>query len=383
MSLENLFYCIATVPEPFETLCAKEISLLGAKNVTTMTGAVGFFANDEVLYRVNLCSSIPNRILVKLVEFPCADKEKLYREVTEISFEEWFAPSASFAIYTNGTTPLLRNTMFSSLVVKDALVDRFNKIHGVRPSVDKENPDIIIQVFFEQRRENYYCSIFIDSSLAPLYQRGYRSAVGDAPLKETLAAALVTLCEERFQREVPVIDLFCGSGTLLIELALRRLHYPVGRLRNFGFMKWKKYDEKIWHKVFESAHHQRVDVQKTTLCGTDISAMMIEKAKANALGADVSSYIRWQCCDFGEVLKPFKPGYFVLNPPYGHRLSNSQELVVLYQRLGQMIREKFSNWDCYLLTTEQKFIEATRLQLQKQWKIKNGDLDTKFCLLTV
>ncbi|PSR18600.1 RNA methyltransferase, partial [filamentous cyanobacterium CCP3] len=236
----------ATVARGLETLAAAELESLGAQQVEPGFCGVAFEGDRALLYRVNLWSRLAFRVLLKLAEFPCCDADDLYSGIQAIDWRPYLPPETTFAVDATGKNRRLNHTHFTALQVKNAVVDQQRQHWGDRSTIDTQHPEVRLNVHLQTDT----CTVSLDSSGSSLHRRGYRPAVGAAPLKESLAAALVSLTG--WAGEVPLLDPLCGSGTLPLEASLMALNIAPGLFREeFGFHTWPDFDADLWDELYQ------------------------------------------------------------------------------------------------------------------------------------
>ncbi len=365
----------ATCPKGLESLLAAELIQLGADSVKETVAGVSFSGSLETAYRACLWSRLASRVMLSLVSFGVRDDMDLYLGISNIPWEEYFSPHQTLAVDFSGTSDSIRNTQYGALKVKDAIVDRFTKRAGVRPNIDKREPDVRIQVHLKREE----ASVALDLSGPALHQRGYRAGTGDAPLKENLAAAM--LLRAGWQRE-PLLDPMCGSGTLLIEAAMMATDMAPGLLRErFGLTELKQHDETLWQSVLAEA---RVRAKRGLNNGTalkflgrDSDYRVLNRARDNARAAGLADLIRFEEQDVAQMQNPWpgERGFVVTNPPYGERLGEFPELLKLYQELGQSLRQGFQGWRASVLCSSPDLLSCLRLRAEKQYRLFNGALE--------
>ncbi len=242
----------ATVARGLEPLVVQELEQLGAKDVEPGFCGAAFKGDRPLLYRVNLWARLPFRILRQLGEFDCEDEADLFAGVQQIDWSEYLRPDNTLAVTATGKTEALNHTHFTALQVKNAIVSQQTEQFGERSDVDTQAPDLRINLHLRHDR----ATLSLDSSGDSLHRRGYRPAVGAAPLKESLAAALIQMTG--WQPEVPFFDPLCGSGTLPLEAGLRSLQIAPGLFRErFGFETWHDYDDDLWESMIAEAENQQ------------------------------------------------------------------------------------------------------------------------------
>ena len=359
----------ATVARGLEDVAAVELENLGAKEVTTSFTGVSFSGNKELLYKANLWSRIIFRILVPIAKVKSFNAEQLYRSVQQIDWSEYLDPDMSLAVNCTGKNKQLNHSHFTALQIKKAIVDQQQKHFGRRSDVEPKNPDLLVNAHIDNNR----CVISLDSSGKSLHRRGYRPAVGSAPLKESLAAALIQLTE--WTPEIAFYDPLCGSGTLPIEATLKALNIAPGLYRDsFGFQNWLDYDETLWDKLVSEANEaQKFDLDVPIIAG-DSNFDVLTQAKDNAINCNVVEYIEFLHQNLSEVTAPAETGVIICNPPYGERLGNVAELEDLYKMLGDIFKQRFTGWTAYIFTGSKHLSKRVGLRTSKRIPLYNGSL---------
>jgi putative N6-adenine-specific DNA methylase len=364
----------ATVARGLEALAAQELESLGAKSISPGFCGVAFEGDREILYRVNLWARLPFRVLLKLDEFPCHDAKSLYRGIQKIDWQQYLTPSQTLAVNATGKNDRLNHTHFTALQVKNAIVDRQQEILGERSNVDTQEPDLRVNVFIDQDR----ASVSLDSSGSSLHRRGYRPAVGKAPLKESLAAALIQL--SGWQPDLPFLDPLCGSGTLPLEASLKALNIAPGRFRDrFGFETWLDFDELLWERLIREMDASELDALSAPIMGSDRSDEVIQQARTNANRCGVSQHVQFTQTDLQEVEAPANCGVLLCNPPYGERLGSggthparNRELGAFYKLLGDVLKQRFKGWKAYVLSGNKELSRTIGLKSSRQIPVYNG-----------
>ena len=365
----------ATTSRGFEELLKVELTELGAQEAKVVQGGVHYQADDETLYRTLLWSRLASRILFPLIETKIYSDLDLYAAVSGFNWLAQFDERVTFFVDFNGTNQEIRHTQFGAMRVKDGIVDYFERQGKTRPDVDKIQSDVRIHAYLN--RENLVISL--DLSGEALHLRGYREDAGQAPLRETLAAAIVM--RSGWQAGSPLVDPMCGSGTLLIEAAqmeakiapqLYRLHW--------GFDFWKLHNQSAWEKVkneaIELAEEKQSEIQPH-FYGFDLDHRMLKKAQKNAQNAGVSHLIKWQQGDVAALKNPSlnEVGTVICNPPYGERLGTTPALIALYSVFGQRLKKEFCGWNVSVFSSESTLLDCLRMRASRQFKAKNGPLD--------
>lgn len=331
--MKELFVTCAT---GLEDLLQQELKALGFEN--SRPGYRGIYiqeASSEAIYRINYCSRLASRVLLPLSRFRCFDAKSLYRGALEIDWELYLKPGKTFAIDANVTHRELRNSLFAAQVVKDAICDQLKEKTGHRPSVNVKNPDVQLNLFIREP----WATLSFDTSGAPLHKRGYREEAVEAPIQETLAAALLHMA--RYSEEEILCDPCCGSGTLLIEAALMASACPPGFLRKaWGFMSLPAYSHDEWLKVKQEADAAKKPLKEGHFFGCDINKNAVRICKGNLRAAGIHSFVDVVQCDFREYTPPQPPTMVFTNPPHGKRLDDVDSLKPLYRALGDFMKQK-------------------------------------------
>lgn len=366
----------ATTARGFEELLKVELTELGATECKIAQGGVHFQADDETLYHSLLWSRLASRILLPIVNGKVYSDLDLYSIVTGQDWLSYFDEKATFFVDFNGTNQEIRHTQFGAMRVKDAIVDYFERQGKARPNVDKDYPDVRIHVYLNKEE----LVVSLDLSGEALHLRGYREDTGQAPLRETLAAAIVL--RSGWKKGTPLVDPMCGSGTLLIEAAqmeaqivpqLHRLHW--------GFDCWKGHNQDAWDKVKAEAVQQAETYfnqnPKPHFYGFDLDHRVLKKAQKNAQNAGVAHLIQWKQGDVAALKNPSpdEVGTVICNPPYGERLGTTPALIALYSVFGQRLKNEFGGWNASIFSSESTLLDCLRMRSYRQFKAKNGPLD--------
>ncbi len=477
-----------------EPLVAAELRALPeVTDVREGPGAVSFAGPLAALYRANLHLRCASRVVQLLSDTPCAGADDLYAAARALPWEDFMPPDGTLAVSARGLLPGIDNSMYAALRVKDAVCDRFRDRFGVRPGVDVRQPMVRINVQLydaretgntgSQGREGRHqqleprCALSLDSSDPALHQRGYRQGGGDAPLKETLAAAIIALsgypelgpdldsAANRARQGAdaarqgagaasqgagaasqgagaashgadvashgsgaashgsgaashgsgaashgsgaashavdsagqganfsgraadfasraaagelpPLVDLCCGSGTLLCEGGLRALGIAPGLSRQFGFMSWRDFDGGLWQRLKKEAHEQQRAATGPFLFGADLDGRALQTAQRGLEAAGLMKYARLACGDLRDAEPPQGPGGIVIcNPPYGERLGHEAELVELYRGLGDTLKRRFVGYTAYVFTANLALGRQIGLRPSARHVLYNANLE--------
>lgn len=359
----------ATVARGLEALAATELKNLGAQQVEPGFCGVAFEGDRALLYRVNLWSRLAFRVLLKLGEFTCYDAEDLYRGIQAIDWRPYLTPETTFAVDATGKNRSLNHTHFTALQVKNAVVDQQRQHWGDRSTIDTQHPEVRLNVHLQADT----CTVSLDSSGSSLHRRGYRPAVGAAPLKESLAAALVTLTD--WPGDVPLIDPLCGSGTLPLEASLIALNIAPGLFREeFGFHTWPDFDGDLWDELYQQAEESRKLELGTWVGGCDRDPATIHQARLNAQRCDLAEQINFWVEELADLEAPTDSGYLLCNPPYGERLGADEDLGAFYKLLGNVLKQRFKGWTAFVLSGNKELSRHIGLKSAQRVAVYNGSL---------
>lgn len=367
----------ASTAQGLEELLKSELNALGAQKSQIVRGGVHFQGDDRLLYQSLLWSRLASRILLPLGAYDVSSVDDLYDGVQQIDWMALFESHSTFAVHFSGTNPVIRHNQFGALKVKDAIVDSFINNGLSRPNIDRQQPDIRIHVGLHHHRAH----ITLDLSGSGLHRRGYRQQTGEAPLKETLAAAIVL--RSGWQLGTPMIDPLCGSGTLLIEAAMIASDHAPGLHRtHWGFFAWKGYNDVLWREVMHAAQQRaQHGMQMTTsrFYGYDHDPHVLTHARASAHHAGVAELISFTEQDLLALKNPLlqgQTGTLVSNPPYGERMESEAALIALHNQFGYMLKQHFAGWNLSLFSAAPQLLSCLQLRAQRQFKARNGPLDS-------
>lgn len=365
---------LAITSKGLENLLADELKALGVNEPKVVQAGVKFKAPEDVLYRCCLWSRIASRFVLVLSEFDVRDDMDLYLGATAINWPSYFDSDKKIVVDFNGTNREIRNSQYGALKVKDAIVDRFTKANLERPSISKENPDL--RIHMRLWGENGLLGIDLVGS--GLHQRGYRTEAGMAPVRETLAAALVM--RSTWDDSKPLLDPMCGSGTLLIEAAMIAAEIAPGVKREYWcFEALKGFDAEAWNVIKAEARvKSRRSGKKVTVhfYGFDSDPRVIKTARDNARRAGVENLITFDVGDAAKLEKPenFESGVVLCNPPYGERLGSHPGLIALYSEFGVRLKSQFGGCTASIYSASDELLSCLRMRAEKQYKLNNGAL---------
>ncbi|ELR97779.1 class I SAM-dependent RNA methyltransferase [Gloeocapsa sp. PCC 73106] len=359
----------ATVARGLEAIASQELTALGAKDVQEAFTGVSFTGDKSLLYRVNLWVRTIFHVLMPIKTIKCADREQLYQQVRSIDWREYLSSDRTFAVNCTGGNPQLNHTHYSALQIKNAIVDQQREQGGQRSSIDIHHPDLLINAHITGDN----CILSLDSSGESLHRRGYRPAMGLAPLKETLAAGLLELAQWR--PGIAFFDPLCGSGTLPIEATLKALNIAPGLYRErFGFESWSDFDPDLWQQLRTEAKKSQLSQLRSPIVGSEADSNILKQAQHNAQLCGVQDHIQLLCHNLATVSPPCDSGIIITNPPYGKRIGEVTELASLYQLLGNVLKQRFRTWRVYVLTGNQELAKKIGLKPSRRFKVYNGNI---------
>lgn len=356
---------IATTTFGLEGITAKELKALGYEDLRTENGKVYFKGDEMDIAIANIHLRTADRILINMGEFEAKSFEELFQGTKKIKWSEIIPIDG--IMHVNGKS--VKSTLYSvpdcQSIVKKAIIDSMALDYGVN-NFKEDGPLYKIEVSILKD----IVTLTIDTSGPGLHKRGYREEAGIAPLKETLAAAMVLI--SRWKEDFVLVDPFCGSGTILIEAAMIMLNIAPGLCRSFVCETWPSMDEDIFEQVREGAE-RAIKSKDIKLIGYDIDGRILKTARSNAEKAGVSKYIEFQRRDFKDFSSSSKYGFIISNPPYGERLGDKKEVEELYKVFGRF-KNKFGNWDYNILTSYENFEIPFGIKSTKNRKLYNGKL---------
>ncbi|WP_269609325.1 THUMP domain-containing class I SAM-dependent RNA methyltransferase [Prochlorococcus marinus] len=365
---------VASISQGLEQEGAKELIELGAKSVQPSRRHVLFEADLACLYRLHLRARLSFRFLREISRFPCHSPDELYSGVQRATdWKKWLHPKKSFRVDVTGFGEGLSHTHFTALQVKNAIIDLQRERWGLRSNVDLSNPDIC----FHLHLSNNQAVLSVDGSNSSLHRRGYKPAVGIAPIKETLAAGLIRMTG--WDGTNNLVDPFCGSGTFLIEAVSTLLGIASGMDRQFLFKNWPDFDISIWNKELKMAQNKKsFNRQLPKIIGCEFDEIIANSARQNVIKAGLKDYIEIINCPFHKFTLPLGFGLLICNPPYGKRIGDENELPNLYKQLGEYCKKNASGWDLWLLNGNPKLSKYLGMKANRRFQVNNGSIDCRW-----
>lgn len=354
-----------------EEVLAKELLQLGGKEITEFKRGVSVVGDLGFLYKANLCLHTALKIVIPIAKFEANDEHEFYDNVKKIDWEKFISVTDSIMIESVLNSEIFTHSLFANQKAKDAIVDRFREKTGSRPDVDLVRPmfKLYIHIFKNEVTLN------LDSSGDPLYKRGYRSDINEAPMKEVLAAGLVKL--SGWERHLELIDGMCGAGTIAIEAALWANNIPPGYYRSdFTFMRWRNYDEKLYNTIYDSSIN-KIKNAEVNIIANDIDEPTVKKAIINTQNAKVDDVITCVNQSFFDLMPTRGGGVVILNPPYGERME-VPEIEKMYKEIGNKLKKDFQNYNAWIITSSPEAIKSIGLRPSRRIHIYNGSLECRF-----
>jgi putative N6-adenine-specific DNA methylase len=388
----QLFLPCAAGVEDFLAAEVHRITGLKGDDLLIGRGGVVLRASWREALLLNLHSRLAQRVLVQLSHTMYRSEQGLYQAASAVAWEIWFTNKQTFKIEVTSQHSPLKSLNFAALKIKDAVADRFRNKSGERPSVDTTWPDVRIYVHLTTDS----ATLYIDTSGEPLFKRGWREDKGEAPLKETLAAAMIAA--SGWDGTVPLYDPCCGSGTIAIEAAQIACNIAPGSLRRFGFEKLLPNQPHVWEALKKDAEAARI-VRNPGIFGSDVAHRMVDFAQRNAQRAGVADIVQFRGGDALQRMPPSEtPGVMLLNPPYGERIAvagvageSSEEVARFgaretaqtedggdfFPQLATHWKKNYSGWTAWVLTPDLKLPSKMRLKETRRVPMWNGPIECR------
>lgn len=367
--MEN-FKMIAKTLFGFEEILAKELQQLGAQNVEIGTRMVSFVGDKGFMYKANLALRTALKILKPIYNFRAFNEASLYKGIQGIDWSKYMNSNQTFVIDTTVHSDNFKHSQFVAQKCKDAIVDQFKEKFGSRPSIDKDYPDLRINIHIDRDQ----CSVSLDSSGASLHQRGYKTATNIAPINEVLAAGMLLL--SGWDGSCDFIDPMCGSGTILAEAAMIACNIPPNiNRKEFAFEKWNDWDNDLFDQIMDSLM-KKVKEFHYTITGYDKAPSAVMKAKDNIRNANLDEYVKISERNFFDTEKENQgPLHMVFNPPYGERLDIHLER--FYREVGDTLKQSYPNTNAWFITANLEALKYVGLKPSRKIKLFNGKLEAR------
>jgi len=353
-----------------EEVLGEELVELGYTNYKVLNRAVQLEGTWKDVYYLNLHLRCAISVLVQIASFRIRSEDDLYNKAMKIDWTGYFDLDKTFAVKGAVFSDLFSHTQYPFLVVKDAIADTFRDRYEERPNVNIKSPQVLFDVYINKND----VTVSMNTSGAPLFQRGYRDEIGEAPLNEVVAAGLIRM--SGWDRKSPLIDVFCGSGTILIEAALLASGIPsVIERQHFAFKNFANYKAELWEEILGNAT-KHVKELPCEISGSDMSAEMVTKARRNLGRLSVGRFVKTSVASFDEVKQPAESGVMISNPPYGERMG--EEIDEMYEQLGDWMKTELKGFNCWVLSSNMEAYKNLGLRPDRKIKLFNGDLECSF-----
>ncbi|MFH2043820.1 MAG: class I SAM-dependent RNA methyltransferase [Pseudomonadota bacterium] len=360
---------LAQIADGLKEAGAKELSELGAEDISPDYSGVYFTADKSTLYRINYQTRIISRCLAPLISYACNDTDTLYQKAKQIEWEDFISSGNTFAVSANVSNSAISHSKYAALRLKDAIADYFKEKTGMRPDVSVSNPDIQLNLNIR----NNEAVIRFDTSGSALHRRGYREETVSAPMQETVAAAIIML--SKWDGSYPLYDPMCGSGTLLCEALMHYSKIPAGIFRNrFGFEFLPDFDNSVWKQVKKEADGHIIELPKGLITGSDVSAEAVSMSQTNLMGLHYGKNVSIERSDFRK-LPSLENHVIVANPPYGIRMGKDENLKIFYKDLGDFLKQKCKGSNAFIFFGDRKYIKDIGLEASWKKPVKAGGLD--------
>jgi putative N6-adenine-specific DNA methylase len=366
--MEHFF---ATCPRGLEAVLGSELSSIGAGNVKAVDGGAAFSGPFALCYAANLESRVASRVLWQVGHARYRSEEDIYRAAGALPWPQWFDVRDTIRVNVSAIKSPVKSLDFVTLRVKDAVCDAFRAACGARPDVDTESPAVRIHAFLTRDEVTFY----LDTSGEALFKRGWRTAGGDAPLRENLAAGILKLA--RWSAPVPLLDPMCGTGTILVEAAMMALDAAPGLNRSFGFERLANFDKGGWQALGKKALARRKPVAPLAIHGRDKSGEALALARQNLAAAGLTEAVQLKQMDVLDGGPPGDTGIMVMNPPYGERQSAKDDLAAFYPRLGDALKQRHAGWTAYILSADLRLPKLIGLKATRRTPLYNGALECR------
>ena len=405
-----LFVPCAAGVESFLAYEVAQITGLAASEIQTLRGGVQLEASWRAALQLNFHSRLGMRVLIQLAHQPYASEDDIYNAASAVAWEMWFTPKQSFRVEITAQHSPLKSLNFATLRVKDAVADRFREKSGVRPDVDTQRPDVRVHAHLTDKM----LTLYLDTTGEPLFKRGWREDKGDAPLKETLAAAMLAASGWSMpiltapgetpptvpsvagvEQGLPLYDPCCGSGTIVIEAAQIACRMAAGLQRRFGFEKLRLFDAHVWRQLQDEARAQQCD-PRAQVFGSDLAFRMVDFAQRNAERAGVAKAVNLRGGDALQRLPPCEaPAVMLVNPPYGERIEaggvagaasmarSGREVGQVedggefFSQLASHWKKNYAGWRAWVLTPDLKLPGRMRLKESRRVPMWNGPIECR------
>jgi len=353
-----------------EEVLASELTAMGAEKISILNRAVAVEGSKSLLYKVNYNSRVALSVLQPVAEFNISNQKDLYNGVVSFDWDHYLDIDKTYAVAAVVNSGHFPHSGYAALVVKDAIADFFRHLTRRRPSVDPKSPDLLVNLHISNEK----VTISLDSTVIPLYKRGYRREQSEAPLSEVLAAGIIMLTG--WKADTALVDGMCGSGTIPAEAGLIACNIAPGKFRkSFGFMRWKDYDAALFRSVkFDAEKKERKSPVK--IYAGDISSDAVRMTNINITEARLSDTVEVSVRDFLQNQAPVPEGTLIINPPYGHRIGG-EEMVKFYGDIGTILKHNYNGYTAWILSGDKESLKSVALKPFRKFDLLNGDIECR------
>jgi len=360
----------APCPRGLESILHDELLTLDAADLLVRPGGVRFSGSLALCYRMNLESRIASRILWRVAEAPYRSDQDIYHVAADLPWHQWFSPAQTIKVKVSAQQCPLQSLAFVTLRIKDAVCDRFAACCARRPTVDTTRPDILIVAFLDQQT----VTLYLDTSGDPLFKRGLRQRMSEAPLRENLAAGILRL--SGWQPNQVLFDPMCGGATLPIEAAMIARNIAPGLGRSFAFEKLQTFERKVWTELCTQSRARQRPYQ-VPIFACDRSARAIQTAQVNVTAAGFADTIRLKHANVLTMEAPADSGILVTNPPYGRRMSDDEQMARFYPLLGDCLKQRYAGWTAHLFSGDLRLPKLIGLSTSRRTPLFNGAIECR------
>jgi putative N6-adenine-specific DNA methylase len=366
----EIFPVFMPCPQGLEEALTAEMQALGFDDATPARAGCRMHADWTGILRANLYSRLATRVLVEVAHGPVRDEDDILDLALDTPWERWFGAEHTLRVDTSAIRSPMHSLQYCNLRAKDGICDRLREREGARPDIDTVRPDARVHLFLDEDS----ATLYLDTSGESLFKRGWRLDKGEAPLRENLAAGLLAL--SGWDPSAPLMDPFCGSGTILIEAAWIALGVPAGIWRPFGFERLRNHDARHWRDLKEEARAHIATQLDSPMVGYDLDPRAVEAAKANLERAWLTpDSIRFEVGDACHVRPPADHGWLVTNPPYGERMP--AEDMAMWRDWAQNLKQHYDGWQVSIISSDLDLPKRLRLKPLRRYPLHNGALDCR------
>ncbi len=353
-----------------EEVLASELTAMGAEKISILNRAIAVEGPKSLLYKVNYNSRVALSVLQPVAEFNISNQNDLYNGVVSFDWDHYLDIDKTYAVAAVVNSGHFTHSGYAALVVKDAIADFFRHLTRRRPSVDPKSPDLLVNLHISNEK----VTISLDSTVIPLYKRGYRREQSEAPLSEVLAAGIIMLAG--WKADTALVDGMCGSGTIPAEAGLIACNIAPGKFRkSFGFMRWKDYDAALFRSVkFDAEKKERKSPVK--IYAGDISSDAVRMTNINITEARLSDTVEVSVRDFLQNPAPVPEGTLIINPPYGLRIGG-EEMGKFYGDIGTVLKHNYDGYTAWILSGDKESLKSVALKPFRKFDLLNGDIECR------